>query len=157
MGATHFDEVSVSGALRSRKKVVSLTTATKTVTKAETGTEFRMNRAAGVAVTMPAIASGDDDGLTYRFLVETAFSGGNGAWTAGTGDLLDGQVENIDTDSSNALALYAPDGSDDLILTMNGTTTGGRKGSWVTFTAFGGKWFVEGRLYASGIVATPFS
>jgi len=41
-----------------RVPVVSLTAATKTVTAAESGTIFTLNRAAGVVVTLPAAEAG---------------------------------------------------------------------------------------------------
>lgn len=140
-----------------RMKVESLTAATKALTDVDSGTLFLLNKADGIAVTLPAI-TGADAGLFYEFQVDTAVSGGTVTITAQSGDLLDGWVENVDTDTSNAHAYYSPDGSDDLIFTMNGTTQGGRVASWCRFVATpGGKWFVTGQMNASGTVATPFS
>lgn len=134
----------------------SLTAATKTLTPADSGTIYYLNKADGIAITLPAISGGEN--LVYEFQVDTAISGGNVTITAQSGDLLDGSVENIDTDTSNAHAYYAPDGSDDLIMTMNGTTKGGAVGTHCRFASTpGGKWWVTGRMIASGTVATPFS
>lgn len=141
------------------RDVENLTASTKTLTTDDSGTLYRLNRAAGVAVALPAIATADI-GTWFEFVVETTVTSNGYIITAQTGDLLlaSGLVTNVDTDSTNALAYYAPDGSDDLITTLNGTTTGGLIKSRLRYVAVSATgWYVEGIVFASGTVATPFS
>ena len=56
-----------------RKKVESITTATKTVEVAECGTVFALNRAAGVALTLPTIAAAGN-GWWCKVVVQTALN-----------------------------------------------------------------------------------
>ena len=136
-------------------RVINVTSATYTITEAEAGALFLCNRAGGIAFTLPAIAPG----LKYRFLVQTTFTG-SGTITAAAGDLLIGGVTMVS--ASNVCTGYWADNSDDLILTMNGTTTGGLFGSYIEVEAVGkfgidGRWVVTGFNKHSDSVATPFS
>jgi len=51
--------------------VENLTAATKTVTAADTGTTYLLNRAGGIVVTLPTAAAG----LQYKFIIGTTFTG----------------------------------------------------------------------------------
>ena len=53
-----------------KKAVTSITDSTKTVTAAESGTIFTLNRAGGITVTLPAAEAG----LYYNFHVGTTFT-----------------------------------------------------------------------------------
>ena len=78
--------------------------------------------------------------------------------TAGAGDLLTGSIEVVDTAADTDV--FVPDVSDDLIITLNGTTTGGKTvGSWCHLVAISATlWWVEGIfLTATETQATPFS
>jgi hypothetical protein len=64
----------------------------------------------------------------------------------------------VDTDTTFTHSLQSPDGTDDLIITMNGTTTGGLVPSRLSIYGVSAtNWLVAGELYHSGDVATPFS
>ena len=148
-------KVVVGAPLIYKKTVESVTGATRVITAADNGTIFMMNKADGITFTLPA----DAIGMQYTFIAQTAVTSVgyiiNGA--AAT-DLFIGSVLNIDTDSSNAIAIYTADGSDDYHCTLNGTTTGGLRNSWLRCTCVAAnKWYWEGVLYASGTVATPFT
>ena len=54
-----------------KQVVTSITDSTKTVTEAESGTIFTLNRAGGITITLPAAAAG----LTYEFHIGTTFTG----------------------------------------------------------------------------------
>ncbi len=129
--------------------------ATLTLNAEDSGKTIILNRAAGCDVTLPASA----EGLTFKFIIRTSVTSNDySVATAATTDLFLGQITNIDTDTSNALAWYAPDGSDDDAMSMNGSTTGGLAGDEFTVTCIADKrWWVKGTLRATGIVATPFS
>ena len=87
--------------LTTQKTVVtSITDSTKTVTAAESGTIFSLNRAAGITVTLPAAAAG----LTYEFHVGTTFTGTMQIDAASSADTLQGMITLIDKDEVGGLA-----------------------------------------------------
>ena len=138
------------------RAVTNITSATSVWTVEQSGTTFLLNRAAGIAVTLPAIGA-DDVGTWFRAFVQTTLTG-DGTFTAATGDLLLGTMAMVDTDTGNTTVTLSPDGTDDLILTWNGTTTGGLIGSWAMFEAISATaWLVTGFSRHSSNVATPFS
>ena len=139
------------------RPVENVTGSSITVTEGETGKLFLLNRAAGIAVALPAITE-SNVGMSFEFYVGTTFSGGSGVITAQSGDLLTGSVTQYDGDTSEAVAHRKPDGSDDLLTTFNGTTTGGIAGTIVRFVATSStSWLVTGNALATGSVATCFS
>jgi len=134
-------------------RVADATAATLAPVAADSGTMYQMDRAGGIAVTLPAAVAG----LSFGFTVRTTFTS-NATITAASGDLLIGGLFSIDTDSSNAVAYFPADGSDDLIITLNGTTTGGLVRTHIhLFAVDDDRWLVEGVNFGSGVVATPFS
>ena len=58
------------------KDVENVTAATKTLTAADTGTTFLMNRAGGIVITLPTAAAG----LHYKFIIGTTFTGTFYSW-----------------------------------------------------------------------------
>lgn len=127
------------------------------LTEAQSGRVLLVDDAAGLDFTLPAIAAAQI-GTHYKFLVTTTVTSNNFRVTAGAADLLKGGIWMADFDTANTGAYFTPDGSDDLVLTMNGSTTGGKKGTWVEFTAISAtEWFVHGVVFGDGSLATPFS
>lgn len=113
-----------------------------------------LDRAAGIAVTLPA-ATGT--GHTYEFLVGTTV-------TSNTTTI---KVANS-TDVMTGLALSAADGggsvngwetaADTDTITFDGSTTGGIKGDMVRLTSVAsGLWYVQVISSSTGTEATPFS
>lgn len=147
----------LSSTLSYRRPLTSLTGAGPTaVTAAMSGYQFNFNRAAGVAVTLPAVTA-SEVGVFYDFFFETTATGDH-TITAQAADLLIGGLNIQDFDTANTGTYFAADGSDDLIITMNGTTKGGKKGSWLRVTCSSAtSWTVQGYLYGDGTLATPFS
>tara|TARA_R100000808_G_scaffold22685_1_gene49509 strand:+ start:118 stop:621 length:504 start_codon:yes stop_codon:yes gene_type:complete len=120
---------------------------------------YASHHANGMDITLPAV-SAEDAGLWIK--IETAVTVTSAdliSVTAQSGDLLEGSI--IITKASDAVANaaeFAADESNDLVFSMNGGTTGGLIGSWAKFTVNeNGYWTVEGFLYGSGSLATPFS
>lgn len=108
------------------------------------------NLAAAQAITLPA-ATGS--GNKYRIYVQTTKTGNLTITTNGSDDLV-GALE-VTTDASGTP--FLSDGTD-TIITMNGTTTGGVKGSYVDLQDVAtATWLVSGRLVSTGVEATPFS
>lgn len=136
-------------------KVVDATAATLTVTKDEhAGRVVTLNRAAGIAVTLPdATGSGDE----YEFYVGTTVTSNSTTIAVPDADnTMVGFVSTATTTAGNGLH-EAAGGTDDTI-TMNGTTTGGIVGSYVKVKDIAADlWLVDGRLVGSGTLATSLS
>jgi hypothetical protein len=94
-------------------------------------------------------------GTSYTFFIETAATTLN-IVTDGT-DKFVGSLLMVATDAAGATTGYAPGAANDFIK-LNGTTTGGIAGSWITCTVLAAnKYYVTGVLLGSGTVATPFA
>jgi len=126
------------------------------------GRVLRLNDATMV-LTLPPIDATDNDapgspnniGASYLVFIETAATNVKIA-TNGT-DKFVGSLTMVDTDTAGAATAYAPAAANDNI-NFNGTTTGGIAGTWVRITAIAAlKYFVEGVVLGSGVVATPFA
>lgn len=131
---------------------VNQTTATLTVTKdLHAGNVITFNRAGGITATLPA-ATGTGD--VYKFFVATTLTSDGVIQVANATDIIQGGVS-VSTDAAGVTILTT---STTDTITMNGSTTGGLKGSWVELTdVASGIWMVGGFLVSSGAEATPFS
>lgn len=150
----------LSGAVNYKQQVTDTGGAFATpivLTEAQSGRTILVDDAAGLDFTLPAIAAAQI-GTHYKFLVTTTITSNSLRLTAASGDLLRGGVLVFDFDTANTGTYFTPDESNDLIMSLNGSTTGGKKGSVVTVTAITATgWFVEGLIYGDGTLATPFS
>ena len=136
-------------------KVTVLTSATATPALTDSGTHYILQLAGGIDVTLPAIGA-SDVGTRFRFTVGLAASSDTYTITAAAGDLLTGRVFVQDTDTANTVTSYAPDGSDDLIITFSDTAD--LPGSYVDLVATSAtSWMVTGIIFHTGNAATPFS
>jgi hypothetical protein len=135
-------------------RIVNATAATLTVTEASHDNKvITLNRAAGIAVTLPA-ATGS--GTKLLFVLGTTV-------TSNTTTI---KVVGDDTMTGTCIALQ--DGGDTMVgfetasdsdtITWNGTTTGGVKGDSVELIDIAADlWFVRVVQSATGTEATPFS
>ena len=169
MGKTNF-----SGPVRSMRgfvtagpdSVVGITAETTLTFADHAGKVIEINDADG-AITLPTISAnsalavaGPDDlsvdshiGAVYKFVVGTDCTDCD-IKTDGT-DKYVGSLEVVG--DSNASSTFVPGASNDVI-SMNGTTTGGDKGSYVEITAIEDNvYLVQGVLVGSGSAATPFA
>jgi hypothetical protein len=147
MGTTHFGRVLQSD------RLTNVTAATVTITNEEhAGKTITLNRAGGIAVTLPA-ATGS--GAIYKFIVGTTFT------TSGT-------IKVVGNDIMVGHALLAQDAADTAVMfetaadsdtvTLNGTTTGGIAGGVVELIDIAADtWHVQAFGSATGTEATPFS
>lgn len=148
----------VGGTILGDRVVTNATAATLVPTAAQSGTVFTLNRAAGIAITLPGLTGTAPVGTNYEFIFATSASGGDTTITAASGDLLFGGVTAVDTDSSNAVVFDDPDGTDDLIMTFNGGTQGGLVGTIIRVVALTAtSWHVSGFNRHSSNFATIFS
>lgn len=130
---------------------ISVTTATFSVTSSHAEAELVANRAAGITFTLPA---SEGKGAVFNFFVGTTFTGSGIIKVANSTDIMQGVVS-IATD---AAGVTCPTAADSDTITMNGSTTGGLKGSYIILTdVASGVWEVAGALVSTGAEATPFS
>lgn len=135
--------------------VISGSGATVTLTPQQSNSLVVMDRAAGIVFTLPAPSVG----LRFRFAVLTSVTSNAYKIITNVGTVfMLGSLVNIDTDSSNAVAAWTADGSTIVSISMNGTTTGGLKGTFIEVTCISTtEWIVTGIDQGSGTVATPFA
>lgn len=133
--------------------VSNVTTSTKTVGSDDVGKLITLNRAAGIAVTLPA-ATGS--GTEYKFFVGTTASGGSYVITAAGNDTMFGTAYVAQDNASDTIVAFEAAGA--TTITLNGTTTGGIKGNIVTLIdAALDTWSVIVTGSATSTEATPFS
>jgi hypothetical protein len=143
---------------------VAAFTASTNLTVAQSGSVITGNAAAGMTVTLPAAAAG----LQYSIHVGTTIT--SNAFTisgATSADTMQGQLISNDFTDLGSITLLnesvatvgfdQPEAADHQIV-MNGTTTGGKLGSYVNCTAISAsKWMVDGLLSSDGSLATCFT
>lgn len=133
---------------------VSITSATKTVNPNDHA--FRpivLDRAAGIAVTLPA-ATGSGD--TYSFYIKTTFTGSATIKVANASDVMTGYAELLQ-DAADTVAAFETAATTDTI-TFDGSTTGGLLGTQVVLVDLATNlWGVSVVGAATGVEATPFS
>lgn len=136
--------------------VISGQGATRTLVASESGSLVKFDRAAGIVYTLPTAPVA---GTYFDFVVETTITSNAAKVITGAGtELLIGGYTNVDTDTSNAVAAFTGNGSTHVAVSMNGTTTGGIKGTKLRFTCLSATaWMVEGTVHGSGTVATAFA
>lgn len=133
-------------------KPITTTAALSLKRNVHAGAWVVLDNATGKIITLPASAGTGDK---YKVYVKTTVSSGNHVIQVanGTDVLFGGVALSTDIGGTNMLS----NGTNDTI-TMNGSTTGGLAGSWVTFEdVVTGFWKVEGFLVTTGTEATPFS
>lgn len=117
------------------------------------GRFITLNRAAGIAVTLPA-ATGS--GLRLQFIIGTAVTS-NTTTIKVTGDDTMTGVALLGQDSADTVVLFETAATADTI-TFNGSTTGGLKGDNVELVDIAADlWWVRVVGAATGTEATPFS
>lgn len=159
LGATDGQSVTATAAEINRaadvsSRIVNATAATLTVTEADHDSKVvTLNRAAGIAVTLPA-ASGS--GTKLQFIVGTTVTSNSTT------------IKVVGDDTMTGLALLAQDAADTAVafetaadsdtITLNGSTTGGIKGDCIELIDVAADlWWVRVVGSATGTEATPFS
>ena len=156
----------MTGAMNYVKDVESLTAATKSLTAADSGTVYLINRAAGVAITLPVAASG----IYYKFIIGTTITSNAFSLTGASAVDIFAASSNVllwDKDAPGTVSAkqFYADGSDDDVMSMNGGTTGGFIGTELHLYGIGtggqgsatAVWHLSGVSYADGTLATPFA
>jgi len=147
------------------KDVENVTAATKTLTAADTGTTFLMNRAGGIVITLPTAAAG----LHYKFIIGTTFTGTFSIDAAAAVDIFTAGstivISDKDAPGTVSLKQFHADGSDDDKMTMDADTKGRFVGGVIDCLgiATGGQgsatavWQMNGVTFGDGTLATPFA
>ena len=131
---------------------VAITASTTLSRKKHAGTTTVLNAAAGLTVTLPASA-GNGDEYTV-FVGTTVTSNSYVVQVANSTDIIQGAIH-LTTDIAGT---SMPTSSTTDTITMNGSTTGGVKGSWLRLTdVASGVWELAGAMICTGTEATPFS
>ena len=145
----------LTGAANILSDYESITDATKTITSADSGTVYGLNRAAGIVVTLPTPAAG----IIYTFLVETTFTGAGQIKTAttdGTDGFL-GTAVVYDAGVASDNQSFNPASSNDVI-DLGSIEQGWLTGGWIKLTGVNTTtWWVEAFLMGDATLATPFT
>lgn len=128
-------------------------TATTTIDSTYAGKIIGLNAAAGLTVTLPA-ATGS--GYQYYFAVLTTVTSNNYIIKVANASDIMGGVATMGSSGGTSASVGTAATSD--TITLNGTTTGGIKGTWIELTDIGANLYrVSVHGVASGVAATPFS
>lgn len=131
--------------------VIAVTAATTLDDDAYAGRTINLNSTTGRAISLPK-ATGS--GAVYTIFVGATVSSGNHTVVANGTDVIQG-VLNVATDIAG---VTIPTAADTDTITMNGSTTGGVRGSWLELQdVASGIWSLKGALVSTGAEATPFS
>ena len=140
-------------------RIVTLTASESLTQHIHEGRTLLMGSAgSALTFTLPA-ATGS--GATYKFVVSVVNTS-NYIITCGSGLFYGQMLANSTSDAAVTqftIMSYLPDLSNDIIFTLNGTTTGGvRVGDYVTVQDIASDtWWIDGLITQSGTEATPFS
>jgi hypothetical protein len=137
--------------------VIDCTASTLAVTEAtHNGRWITLNRAAGIAVTLPVAAAG----LEFTFVVETTFTSAATIKSVASADIMIGYAL-MGNDSDNTIVRWpAIAGStyDTIDMLGTGNSTGGLAGQIIRIKGLDTNlWFVEINGDAAGTEATPFA
>ena len=134
-----------------RRRFVDIKSATATLGRNQSGAVIRLDRAEGIVITLPTARAG----LWYDFLVKTSVTSNvYEVAAAGTTKVGGALVNSKDNTASKS---FLGDGSSDTKVSMNGTTTGGRVGTYFRAFCDGTIWHIVGDNASSSTEATPFS
>lgn len=136
--------------------VVDVTASTLAPTVAQSGATFVLDRAAGIAVTLPSIDAGEV-GTYFDFLIKTTITSNSTTIKApSASETMTGSCFTI-SDGAAAVLGYKAGSTADTV-TLNGSTTGGIAGDMVRLKALSTTlWEVLALTSSTGTEATPFS
>lgn|SRR5512137_617265 len=132
--------------------VIEITAATTLTRDAYAGRTIVLNSATGRIITLP-VSTGD--GSTYTIAIGTTVTSGSHVIRVATSA---GIIQGVLSVSTDAAGVTIPTAADSDTITMNGSTTGGLRGSIIELQDIAvGVWSVRGSLVSTGAEATPFS
>lgn len=138
-------------------RIVNATAATLAVTEAlHEGKIIVLDRAAGIALTLPSAAAG----LQFEFLIKTTFTGASSIKSvAGTDIMIGHAIMGNDTDNTVVnFQSVAATTNDTIDMLGTGNSTGGMAGQRIRISGLAAAvWYVEIIGDAAGTEATPFA
>jgi len=148
------DTVAGSVAPGLHREVIACGAAT-TLVAADSGALILQDTAAGSIVTLPPPVAG------MQFEIVTSVSVTSNSHIINTDaatTFINGGVDSTSTTVAEGGDTFVADGTSDVTLTSNGSTTGGLKGSAYRFTAVSSTvWMCTGVMAGTGTLATPFA
>jgi hypothetical protein len=137
-------------------RVVTVTTTNVTITRADHYLKsIVLNRAAGITATLP-LALSTNLGTKFTFYIPTSLSGSTKIKVASAADTITGRVQVDASLASNAPTSFSAGSTADTI-SLNGTTTGGKKGDRFFLEVIASNLYAAyGEIQATGASATPF-
>jgi hypothetical protein len=141
--------------------IISGSGATVILTTQQSGSLILMDRAAGITFTLP-VATSSTVGMYFDFVVTTSVTSNSYKVITGAAtELLIGGYVNVDTDTSNAVAVFTGNGSTHISINMSSASTnatGGIVGTKLRFTCLSTtRWMVEGIVQGAGSPTTAFA
>lgn len=135
-------------------RIANVTTTNVTITRADHDLKtILLNRAAGITATLPGPTG---SGAKYRFVIPTSLSGTSKIKVPTTTDRIMGRIQVDASLAANAPTSFSAGSTADTV-SLNGTTTGGKKGDVIVFEDVATNlYMVEGMIQATGVSATPF-
>jgi hypothetical protein len=145
--------------VRSKRNIISGSGATASLSEFDSGSLVLMDRAAGIVFTLPAACA---IGTNYNFMVTTSVTTNAYKVITGAGtELLIGGYTSVDTDSSNATAVFTANGSTHIALNMTAAASnalGGLQGTSIKFHKLSStQWEVTGMVMCGGTPASAFA
>lgn len=137
--------------INTKRELVTGHGSTVAVSEDDTFKVASMDRAAGIVFTLPAPVPG----LVYDLVATVSVTSNSyKIITSSASVFLIGAATILATGST----VFSADGTTHRAVTMNGTTTGGLRGSTIRFLCVSPtQWLVDGNLIGSGTQATPFT
>ena len=133
-----------------KQKVVNLTVAA-TLTEADSGKVFYLESSGGaIAVTFPTGGS-IEDGIYYKFWIQENTPTAAITFAAGSA-IVFGKINETEVDTNDDGPGSSADGATGVSNVIWGTSA--LQGDYLEFSAFGGKWYLNGQSGIDGAVTT---
>jgi hypothetical protein len=146
-----YTDLNMLGGVNTVLPPVTITAASVTLDSTYYNRIVVLDKATGVAVTMPA-ATGS--GARLKFINKTLISGGTTTLTRAGSDVYYANIFQL----KNAAAVATYSSTTATVFTLDGSTKGGVAGeSWEMIDMASGIWLLNATLTASGTVATPLT
>jgi len=137
-----------------KDELAALTAITDAAITVAYGKEYIVNDGNGGAMVLPACGTGK----RITIIIGTILTGDLTITAAATDQLFKGYAIMEATDVANNKTLFQPDGTDDDVITLNGSTTGGLVGDKIELVGISAlHWRVRATMSHTGSAATPFS
>ena len=134
------------------REIINVDADGKTLEAADSGALVVMTAAAASALVLPAPVAG----MQIDVVLSITATGDHTIATDAATTFIGGSLHTVAEGAAGEGHLA--DGTSDVLITMNGTTTGGITGSYLRLTAISTTvWMVEGTLTGSGTLTTPIS